>query len=482
MSSSTSNRAGAGQGGRPQPTRGRQMTYALGIVVLFGVMIPYSFLLSHQKDKYDLGEAKIGQIDSGSFLYKIAQLAGFRGVAANILWSKALDLQKANDWDRLRTTVDFITQLQPHFLRVWSFQGWNLAYNVSVEWDAPEDKYTWIKEGIKFLQKGVKKNVQSADLIWDTAWTSYHKIGFADEAIVLRRLFHDDDEDFRTYVTPSGDRVACDDNFLFAHGWFAKAVKRSDDGGNRIETNIENPVEYVDHEEDRKGRPGDLAFRSMPAHALIRYAAALEKASMQGRAPVFGERARSEWRKAYNGWLEFGKHPFPMFRYENEATVRLDDLTVPARYDALDKKGQYWTDRWGQQMHYPFWKDRCAAEMEPEGTEARRFFYEGTKALKSANFVESVEKYRQGLDLWDKLLKRHPIYRDDDLNQRDTGMVVKRYLKALTNAGRERPKHIPFEGLLKGVEFDTTPDPFDELDMPTAPLKPAGSPAPAGPR
>ena len=59
-------------------------------------------------------------------------------------------------------TVNLITKLQPHFLQIWTFQGWNLAYNVSVEWDAPDDKYEWIKQGIKFLRDGVAKNSQVA--------------------------------------------------------------------------------------------------------------------------------------------------------------------------------------------------------------------------------------------------------------------------------------------------------------------------------
>ena len=86
-----------------------------------------------------------------------------------------------------------ITKLQPHFLSIWTFQSWNLAYNVSVEWDAPEDKYEWIKKGIQFVQEGVDKNRKSPDLVWDTAWYYYHKLGFSDESIILRRLFRDDE-------------------------------------------------------------------------------------------------------------------------------------------------------------------------------------------------------------------------------------------------------------------------------------------------
>ncbi len=126
-----------------------------------------------------------------------------------------------------------ITKLQPHFLAIWTYQSWNLAYNVAVEWDAPEDKYEWIKKGIKFVKQGVEKNQHSPDLVWDTAWYYYHKIGFSDESIILRRLFRDDeDDDFKRYYDPElqGRRSIGDDNFKLGYGWFSRAVRLVDSG------------------------------------------------------------------------------------------------------------------------------------------------------------------------------------------------------------------------------------------------------------
>ena len=138
----------------------------------------------------------------------------------------------------MKATVDLITKLQPHFLSVWTFQGWNLAYNVSVEWDAPEDKYEWIKQGIKFLQEGVANNRRSPDLVWDTAWTYYHKLGFSDESIILRRLFYDDDDvEFRSYHDPETDvKLEKRDNFQLGYGWFTRAVNLVDAGESRAAT------------------------------------------------------------------------------------------------------------------------------------------------------------------------------------------------------------------------------------------------------
>ncbi len=461
--------------------RNRQVAYSVGILALFGVMFFYTEWLHNLKDRRQLGEATIGQVDAGSFMLKLALLGGARGVAANVLWNRALDLQKVHDWDRLKLTVDQITKLQPHFLRVWSWQGWNLAYNVSVEWDAPEDKYEWIKQGINFLKEGVRKNEASPDLMWDTAWTYYQKIGVADEAIILRRLFHDDDdEEFRSYVDPeTGQRHTPQDNFLLGYGWFIKAVDLVDRGAQRAAARFEAPVEYVDRVENRKGHPGDLHFRSMPAGSLTKYAASLEKASTLNLPPTFSERARREWERAKDAWQTFGDHPFPA---HNDSTlmIYLDDAIKPslapgrlgwrlAGNDAgrADNQ-QYWTDRWAQNTHYHYWKDRCLAEMDPRGVKARRLFYEGTHAAKGADFLESVKKFQEGLATWKELLDEHPTYRDDGLNQQDTGRVMLGYEHALSNAGMKPPEDMPFADLLKAAQVDSNPDPFSQDDVQVA--------------
>ncbi|MFO0909872.1 MAG: hypothetical protein U0794_16245, partial [Isosphaeraceae bacterium] len=460
----------------------RKIIYGLIIVGLFGAMFPYSNWLNQEKQRHDLGEAAIGQIDTGSFMLKLALLGGARGMAANVLWNRAEELKREQDWDRMAATVDMITKLQPHFLSVWTFQGWNLAYNVSVEWDAPEDKYEWIKKGIKFLQDGVRKNRRSPDLVWDTAWTYYHKLGFSDESIILRKLFRDDeDEDFKTYVDPeTGNRVVSDDNFMLGYGWFSRAVALVDEGNQRLTAGTKADIEYVDPAQQRKGRPGDLAFRSMPAHARTRYAQGLEKASMVGVPATFGEVARNAWSRSLDEWQKFGEFEFPAYNNPSEM-IRLDDSTNPERYAKLSENQKYWTSRWADQMNYRYWKDRCAAEMTVEGAEARRLFYEGTLAYKSASFDRAVQRYKEGLDIWKKLLEKHTDYRSDDFNKKDTGLIVKRYVRALRQLGEEQPKDLPFKDLLAAAEQDNTVDPFDATEM-IGPSRPGTPTAPSGGR
>jgi hypothetical protein len=369
--------------------------------------------------------------------------------------------------------VDKITKLQPHFLSVWTFQGWNLAYNVSVEWDAPEDKYEWIKKGIQFLQDGVRKNRKSPDLIWYTAWTYYHKIGFSDESIILRRLFRDDsDEPFKTYLDPDTNiQNIRHDNFQLADGWFRRAVKLVDEGEHRLAAGERTALEYVDPSPQHKGKSNDISFRSMPAHAVTRYAIGLEKMSMKDIPATFGEVAKNAWATALNDWVKFGHHVW-MSHNEVEVDgkkvrqpVQIDDETNPQRKAELSENQKYWTNRWSDQMNYRYWKDRCLAEMTDEGVEARKHFYDGTVAYKTANFAKAVAEFQAGLKIWEELLKRHSDYRNDDINKKDTGLVVRRYLRALRQLGQPEPADVPFRELLAGSDKDITLDPFDANEM-----------------
>ena len=61
---------------RTAPNQNRKIIYGLVIVALFGAMLPYSQWLNREKSEKDLGEAAIGQVDTGSFMLKLALLGG----------------------------------------------------------------------------------------------------------------------------------------------------------------------------------------------------------------------------------------------------------------------------------------------------------------------------------------------------------------------------------------------------------------------
>ncbi len=466
----------------------RKLVYGIVIVLIFAVMFPYTAWLAGEKKRRDLGEAAIGQIDTGSFMMKLFLLGGFRGIVADILWLRAEEHKRDHDWDRLKSTVELITKLQPHFLAIWTFQGWNLSYNVAVEWDAPEDKYTWIKEGIKFLQEGVAKNRRSPDLVWDTAWTYYHKLGFSDESIILRRLFYDDEDvAFRTYLdTANGHPVESRDNFKLGYGWFSRAVNLVDSGANRLSGGTTSEIRYVDATPQRKGRADDIAFRSMPAHAQTRYAAGLEKMSILHIEATFGEVAKNEWFHAFREWDAFGDHVYVSF---NEVmrdgklvrdNVRLNDACFPERLKQMPENQAHWTNRWADQMNFRYWRQRSEAEMDTNAVTARQLFYEGTKAYKTGDFPVAAANFKEGLRIWKILMEDYPTYRDDELSKKDTGQIVKRYVRVLTQNLTPIPDDMPFKDYLKLVQTDNTVDPFDALEMigPLNTQEPTKTPSP----
>jgi len=71
----------------------------------------------------------------------------------DLIWINADHDEQIKNWAELRANVDAIIMLQPHFVKVWQFQGWNLAYNVSAAWDLVADRYYWVKEGPSFSSR-----------------------------------------------------------------------------------------------------------------------------------------------------------------------------------------------------------------------------------------------------------------------------------------------------------------------------------------
>ena len=466
---------------RTAPNQNRKIIYGLVIVALFGAMIPYTNWLNKEKKREGPGR---GGDRPGRHRQLHAQARPARRGAGHRR-QRPLDPRRgaasaSQDWDRMKATVDLITKLQPHFLSVWTFQGWNLAYNVSVEWDAPEDKYDWIKQGIKFLQDGVEKNQQLArpDL--------GHRLDLLPQARLRRRVDHPPPPLPRRRrrgvqdLHRSRDRASRSsrsDNFQLGYGWFSRAVNLVDEGESRLRRGSRRTVDYVDPSPQRKGRPGDLAFRSMPAHAQTRYAAGLEKMSILGIPATFGEVAKNEWAKALAEWVKFGSYTFmtPTTRSKNEQGVLIDERsssttsTNPRSSRPLTENQKYWTDRWADQMNYRYWKDRSQAEMTDEGVQARQLFYEGTMAYKRGRLRRAGGQEVPGRPgrSGTSCLKNHPHYRNDDLNKKDTGLIVKRYVRvAASSSASPSPEDLPVQGAARRrPRTDTSVDPFDATEM-----------------
>ncbi len=108
----------------------------------------------------------------------------FRGIFVNWLWMRANDLKQEGKYYEAIDLAKTITRLQPRFPRVWAFHAWNLAYNISVATNTPDERWQWVNSGIRLLRdEGIPKNPQDLLLHKELAWIFIHKIqGISDDS------------------------------------------------------------------------------------------------------------------------------------------------------------------------------------------------------------------------------------------------------------------------------------------------------------
>jgi hypothetical protein len=105
-------------------------------------------------------------------------LAGFRGLAADLLWLRATALQDEGRYIELVQLADWITVLEPQFSEVWALQAWNMAYNVSVMFPGDKERWRWVQNGIRLLRdRGLHYNATAPLLYHELGWLFLHKIG-----------------------------------------------------------------------------------------------------------------------------------------------------------------------------------------------------------------------------------------------------------------------------------------------------------------
>ncbi|MFM8985886.1 MAG: hypothetical protein ACKONH_07500 [Planctomycetia bacterium] len=107
-----------------------------------------------------------------------AALGTFRGLAVDALWARADALQDKGDFFEAQTLSQWITALQPRFPKVWGFQAWNLAYNISVCTNVPDERWGWVNRGVELLRsRGIPLNPTDSHLPFELGWLFFHKIG-----------------------------------------------------------------------------------------------------------------------------------------------------------------------------------------------------------------------------------------------------------------------------------------------------------------
>jgi len=105
-------------------------------------------------------------------------MGGGRGLAIIALWTRAMAMQEEGRYFELVQLFDLIGRLEPHFPTIWQYASWNLAYNVSVKFTDPEERWRWVSRGIELARdRGIVYNPRSVDIYFEIAWIYFHKVG-----------------------------------------------------------------------------------------------------------------------------------------------------------------------------------------------------------------------------------------------------------------------------------------------------------------
>jgi hypothetical protein len=447
-------------------------------------------LLSRLRETHKLGQANLGQVDPTSETIKLATL-GMRNIAATILWKKANDYKMREDWTAFSATAEQIIKVQPNFPTVWTYQGWNLSYNISAEFDDYRDRYFWVIKGIRY-------NEASPQLMKYLGWVVSQKIGIADEKLQYRRLFREDD-DFNG-ARPLEQR----DNWLVGREYYLEA-------------------ERVAEREDMLDKLNPIVFLFLAPKNLINYAVAMEEEG------VFEEKAAVAWARAHRFWQEFGTRDI---RMGNDLTIRvndrdavkkrleelnasLDKFPPEGRRDAIlaEKRAKLTDDerkadatppadrteeqhqvasraaeklkvmpgeladrvesgeraeaqkvaaqigeadmllqaieRGREITNYPYWLARCEIEREPSTLEARRLIHQADRAFRVDQDLLAAKKlYSDGFAKWNEALQQFPKMRTDDLFGEDMMIFINRYRTLLKRLDEQFPENFPLQDIL----------------------------------
>jgi hypothetical protein len=131
-------------------------------------------------ERAQLGLTRLAPLENAPpvLAFTSVALGGFRGLIANALWMRANDLQNEDKYFEMVQLADWITKLEPHFVDVWRVQAWNMAYNISVKFKDPEDRWHWVERGIQLLRdQSIPLNPGETLLYRDLSWLFQHKMG-----------------------------------------------------------------------------------------------------------------------------------------------------------------------------------------------------------------------------------------------------------------------------------------------------------------
>lgn len=160
----------------------RGKLYKVTFLVLAGLLLGGSFFSQRHLNtmRGKLGLTRMSPLTNAPPMLALTTvvLGGFRGLIANALWVRAMEMQENDRYFEMVQLANWITELQPHIPTVWVVMAWNMTYNISIKFSNPYDRWQWVLRGIELLRdRGIPYNPHSVLIYHELAWDYQHKIG-----------------------------------------------------------------------------------------------------------------------------------------------------------------------------------------------------------------------------------------------------------------------------------------------------------------
>ena len=105
-------------------------------------------------------------------------LGGFRGVLADFLFLRLQAMQERERFFEIVQLASWVVKLEPRFTAASTFLAWNMAYNVSVMFRDPADRWRWVQYGIELLRdQALVYSPGNTQIYKELGWIYQHKVG-----------------------------------------------------------------------------------------------------------------------------------------------------------------------------------------------------------------------------------------------------------------------------------------------------------------
>jgi tetratricopeptide (TPR) repeat protein len=143
----------------------RQSVY-VALVALFLISVVMAADLGRKHDEY-LPPPSESVIAQTPFQALVPALLGIREIMASLMWIRTDDYFHRGEYRPIIRMVKLITTIDPHQIDVYATGAWHMAYNFM-------DKRL-IREGLEFLEDGVRNNPTIYDLPFESGYTHMDK-------------------------------------------------------------------------------------------------------------------------------------------------------------------------------------------------------------------------------------------------------------------------------------------------------------------